>query len=156
MTNKFKANGKTYVVLDKMPIDSYIQYEKLSVQMAYGTTIPEFMKNLRKAYDLVNAQKFADSAVQMHNIMSGILKLDDKERYPYGLMICTLFIKEESKVKEKWTEEMGNKAIEDWITEGLDVGYFFQLAKSSILNLGKELSELVSQEAKKILEATND
>ena len=154
MNNKFKANGNTYVVLDKMPIDSYIQYEKLSVQMAYGTTIPEFMKNLRKAYDLVNAQKFADSAVQMHNIMSGILKLDDKERYPYGLMICTLFIKEESKVKEKWSEDLANKAINDWIEEGLDVGYFFQLAKSSILNLGKELSELVQQEAKKILETT--
>ena len=56
----FIANGKKYIISNSISVERYKEYEKLEPKLTYGVGFEELFRNVKKAYEAVNQQKFAD------------------------------------------------------------------------------------------------
>lgn len=126
----FTANGKIYYIESGMSIERYFMYEMLQIELGYQVSFKSMFDNLTRMYDLLNKMKFADSAVIVHNLLTGIKDIE-KRRIP-ALQMCALFVNEENEDRKVITDEMVERKIADWEAEGLDIIPFFQLATSSM------------------------
>jgi len=142
---KFEANGKTYHIRKSMSFERYRMYEKLQIEVGYGANFIQIYDNVKSAYELVNKSEFANTAVKLHNILSGIKNIESRQ-LP-ALRICSLFINAEGEDEKVITDEMIDEKIADWEAEGYDIFPFFQLAINSIPDFSlayKALSQLHS------------
>lgn len=128
----FMANGRKYFILDKITPTRYKEYEKLVPRLTFGLDFNEIFKNLQKAYDALNRQKFADSSVIIHNMMSGIAGVNDEKRVHPALMMAALIINREGEDPAKFDENMMLEKIQDWTVEGLDMMSFFEMSLNAI------------------------
>lgn len=151
---EFMANGKKYIISDKISINRYAQYQKILPQLTYGLSFDEIFKALRAAYDNLNKQKFADSSVIIHNLMNGISKVEETSRIHPALKIASMFINTESEDVKIYDEEIANKKIEDWMQEGYSMSDFFNLALSSIQGFREQYLEF-TEANKTINESAN-
>jgi hypothetical protein len=126
-TRDFTANGRKYIVENAISFQRWNEYQKLQVELGYSITFKELFEKLGEAYELLNSQKFADSAVCIRGIMKGISDIDAKET-PSALKLCALFINEENEDRRYINEDMINRKVDDWEKEGIDMNSFFQLA----------------------------
>lgn len=130
-TKYFECGGKKYYISDKM---SFIKFEKLSewsLEFGFSATFKDIFTQLKKLYELLNQTKFADSAIICHNIMSGIVKLEQKNNVAFR--ICALFILEEGENEIEYNEAKTNEKIDNWAKE-LDAAFFLNFAASTIPN----------------------
>lgn len=130
-TKYFECGGKKYYISDKM---SFIKFEKLSewsLEFGFSATFKDIFVQLKKLYELLNQTKFADSAIICHNIMSGIVKLEQKNNVAFR--ICALFILEEGENEIEYNEAKMNEKIDNWAKE-LDAAFFLNFAASTIPN----------------------
>jgi len=147
----FMANGKKYVISNSISVERYKEYEKLEPKLTYGVGFEELFRNVKKAYELVNQQKFADSAVVLHNIMSGIKEVEDSKRIHPALTMCSLVINVEGEESAIYSAEMVNNKVEDWTAEGLDMIDFFLLALKSIKGFRQTYLEFIQKESNQIV-----
>jgi hypothetical protein len=147
----FMANGKKYVISNSISVERYKEYEKLEPKLTYGVGFEELFRNVKKAYELVNQQKFADSAVVLHNIMSGIKEVEDSKRIHPALTMCALVINLEGEESSIYSSEMVNNKVEDWTAEGLDMIDFFILALKSIKGFRQTYLEFIQKESSQIV-----
>lgn len=129
---KFTANGNVYFIEDHISISRWNRYEELQLEVAYGTNVKAMQEKLGEVYDLINQQKFADAAVHLHNIRVGVEQLTDDTRYNAVVRMCALIINREGEDRRYISEEIMLQKINDWETEGYDMGSFFAIAISSI------------------------
>ena len=139
-TKPFKANGKTYVKSSSLTVDEWKEYELLQAHTGFGMDFGSMMNRLKDIYELVNKTKFADASVKLHNMMTGIADKIEKREHP-ALMICTLFLNEDCK-REKWSEDVAERKINDWKEEGIDIACFFQLAAALVPEFLANLEEI--------------
>jgi len=125
-TKPFTANGKTYVKHTSLTVDEWKEFELLQANVGFGMDFGNVMNRLKDTYALINKTKFADAAVKLHNLMSGIAEKIEKREHP-AMMICTLFLHEKDN-RQKWSEDIALEKINDWKEEGIDAACFFQLA----------------------------
>jgi hypothetical protein len=145
---KFKANGRNYTIVDKIPLAYYKKYQQLVPRLTYGASFDTVFQNLKKAFTLLNEKRFADSAVTIHNIMSGIAEVEDNNRNDSALLICTLIIVRDDEKFDKFDPDLANAKIADWAAEGYDVDGFFQLALISIQNFRGTFVEFIQEQMK--------
>lgn len=155
-TKSFEANGKKYTVSEKISVERFIQYEKLVPELTFGLSFEQIYSNLRKAFELLNKQKFADSSVVIHNIMNGISSIEDEKRAHPALLMASLVINRQDEDVRVYDEFIALDKINDWQLEGLDMLGFFDLSLSSIqgfkttlIKYTQEQAELISEEIQK-------
>jgi len=136
----FIANGTEYFVEYEINVDRFILYEKLQGEVGFGIDFKSMFGKMKEFWDLYNKQKFADGAVIIYNLMTGISRNLEK-RYPPVMLLCTLFINTKDEDRMKWNEDLANKKIEDW--KEYDVKGFFQLAVSLITGFGEAYNEVI-------------
>ena len=130
-TQYFNCSGKKYYISDKL---SFIKFEKLSewsLEFGFSATFKDLFAGLKKQYDLLNQMKLADAIVINHNLMTGIVNLEQK--YNVAFRICALFILEEGENEVEFNEAKINEKIDNWSRE-YDAGFFLNFAASLIPN----------------------
>ena len=146
----FTANGNVYMKTDKICMERWEEYEKLSPRLTFGIGFEEIFKGLSKAFSLLNKQQFADASVIIHNLMSGIKDANDEKRIHPSLLMCALVINREGEDTGVFNKEVQLSKISDWQKEGLDIVPFFSLAQRSILGFKETYLEYISREAVRI------
>ena len=152
---KFSANGNNYVVMDSIPLARYVIVREAGIKIIEGVdSIFDLIRELKAAYELLNKSKFADSAVKIHNIMTGLNDVS-LHQTPAAFIICACMIAKEGEDISDCTQEMIDAKINDWSVEGYDAESFFHLALQFIpglVNLYKQSSQNTSQTINEVLQ----
>lgn len=128
----FMANGRRYFISDKITVNRWKEYEKLQARLTYGVDFDSMFKTLSKVYSALNEKKFADCAVMVHNLMSGIKDANDDSRLHPALLMSALLINFEDEDVGVYNEQTQLEKIKDWQAEGLDILGFFAFALNAI------------------------
>jgi hypothetical protein len=121
----FECGGRKFYVKESLGFERYVELQKLNLEFGFSGSFYDIYKNVKTAFDYLNAMKPAEGAVVLHNILKGIVSLDDKE-IP-ALKICALFIDEEGEDPTVYDEGKMKEKIDCWSKE-CEVIPFFQLA----------------------------
>lgn len=124
-TPSFTCGDRKFYLSEKLSFARFMELQKLILEFGFSTSFMDMYKNIRLAYDHLNNLKFADGAVVLHNMMYGIIQVDDK-RDP-AMTISALFINEEGEDLTKYDEAKIKDKIDCW-KEELDVSPFYKLA----------------------------
>jgi hypothetical protein len=128
-TTLFECGGKKYRIDKTLSFNRFEKLREFSLEFGFSANLTDIMKGLRKAWDQLNVSKFAETAVSIHNLMTGIVNLEQKN--DISLRIASLFINEESEDITVYNEEAMNDKIAIWGKE-LDVAFFFTFAISIV------------------------
>jgi hypothetical protein len=121
----FECDGRKFYVRDSLSFNRYKELQKLNLEFGYSANFAETFKQIRTAWDHLNNLKLAEAAVVLHNVMYGVVSLDEKD--DPALRMCALFIDEEGEDATVYDEGKMREKIECWSKE-LSVAPFFQLA----------------------------
>src|SRR5512133_2870536 len=125
----FECDGRKFALAESISFARFMELQKLILEFGFSANFQDMFKNLRIAYDHLNSLRLADGAVVLHNMMYGIIKLDDKE--DSALKIASLFINEEGEDVTVYDEAKTKDKINCWSKE-LDVTPFYNLAVSLV------------------------
>lgn len=125
----FECGGRKFYVRDTLSFARYRELQKLNLEFGFSSTFQDIFKNIRLAWDQLNATRLGEAAVILHNIMYGVVSLEDKE--DPGIRMCALFIDEEGEDPTIFDEAKMRDKIECWSKE-LSVTPFFQLAANLV------------------------
>lgn len=126
----FECDGEKWYIEDSISFDRYMKLEEIALEFGYSASFVDIFKNLRKMWDLHNQMKFAETAVILHNMMKGIVSLEDKKQ-DAALRICALFINTENEDRAEYNETKMLEKIQRWGKE-CNVRPFFHLAGSVV------------------------
>ena len=129
---EFVANGKKYLVQEKISVARYELYEKFGVEATFGTSLVELFHNLNKVFELLNKSQPANAASLLHNVLIQLAAAADGKKMQSALKFCTLFITTEQEDLTTWSEELAAEKLADWNTEGYEAFSFFVLAASLV------------------------
>ncbi len=128
-TKYFDCQGEKFMISESI---SFIRFEKLqefSLEFGFSATFKDIFTNLRKQYDLLNQQKLADAIVLNHNIMKGIVNLEQKHNVMFR--ICALFINSDDEEIVEYDEAKMSRKIDLWGKE-YDANFFLNFAISTV------------------------
>jgi hypothetical protein len=129
-TNKsFECGGKKFYLKESLGFMRYRELQKINMEFGYSATFQDIFTHIKQAWDLLNATKLGEAAVVLHNIIYGIVSLEEK-RDP-ALRLCALFIDEEGEDPTVYDPAKMEEKIECWGKE-LDTLPFFQLASNIV------------------------
>lgn len=144
-TKEFEANGRKYIISDKISIERYMEYQKLSPLLTFGTNFEEMFIQLKKAYNHLNKQNFADSSVIIHNLLTSVASVEQTSRVHPALKMAALFVNRENEDCAVYNEELTNDKINDWTKEGFNISDFFTLALNSISGFRQAYQEYIEK-----------
>jgi hypothetical protein len=133
-TSKHKYTFKTWLTFDE-----WREFENYEFQTGMGATFENVFRGLVKTYESMNDKKFADTAVHIHNLISGIKEKMEKRWHP-ALIICTLFTIRDGDEDRVWSEALANEYIEDW--KEYEVNGFFSLAVGLVRGFSEAYEEI--------------
>ena len=123
----FIADGRKFIITDSLPIDYFMEFERLQNTMGFNMTFKQIFDKLKDIYTVLNSNKILDAGIKLHNLMSGIAERVDGKLHP-ALEICALFIVEEGEDRNVYSKEVSKSKIDAWRKEGYDMQDFFTLA----------------------------
>lgn len=130
----FTANGKTYVKSSSISFQRYGWMERLNLEVAYGRTVEQVFADQKRAFELLNAQKFAEAAVSIDTSMRGIAGVADGRVHPV-MRLCLLFWNREGEDVAIMTDELMASKVADMEASGIDFSFFFGQALSTVPGL---------------------
>lgn len=125
----FECGGKKFYIKDSLSFARYRELQKINLEFGYSATFHDIFKHVKEAWDFLNQTKLGEAAVVLHNIMYGVVSLEEK--HDPALRLCALFIDEEGEDPTVFNEAMINAKIDCWASE-LAVDPFFQLAANLV------------------------
>ena len=128
-TKHFECQGRKFYVRDSLSFARYREMQKINLEFGYSATFHDVFKNIKTAWDYLNQTKLGEAAVVLHNVMYGIVALEDKD--DPAIRLCALFIDEEGEDPTVYDEGKMREKIECWGGE-LDTLPFFQLAANLV------------------------
>ena len=150
----FECGGRKYTVTpDKLSFARYRELQKINLEFGYSVTFNDLFKNIRTAWDLLNAVKLGEAAVVLHNIMYGVVSLEEKDDPAWR--ICALFINEEGEDVSTYDEGKMREKIDVWGKE-LDALPFFHLAADLTLGWREGYRQLIQDGLKKAEEKPDE
>ncbi len=123
----FECSGRKFYVKESLSFMRYKELQKLNLEFGYSANFHETFKKIRVAWDHLNNLRLGEAAVELHNIMYGVVSLDEKD--DPALRLCALFIDEEGEDATIYDEGKMSEKIACW-AESCDVAPFFQMAAS--------------------------
>lgn len=157
---KFKANGKEYVIEDKLSISRSIEAAKLELEL-FDLSTKNLKNILISAYNDLNGNnkerivKFADAAVKIHNIVNKLEKNLKFEELPV-LRYCALYVNSEGEDRRTISEEQITKKVTDWQEEGLEFMGFFLLALNALPSVRKDYIKFIQDISEKSRSEENE
>ena len=127
----FECGGRKFTVKESLSFVRYRELQKLNLEFGYSANFAETFKQIRTAWDHLNNLKLAEAAVVLHNVMYGVVSLDEKD--DPALRMCALFIDEEGEDGTLYDEGRMKEKIDCWGRE-LAVTPFFQYAANLVPN----------------------
>lgn len=127
----FECQGRKFYVRDSLSFARYREMQKINLEFGYSATFHDIFKNIRAAWDLLNQTKLGEAAVVLHNVMYGVVSLEEKD--DAAIRLCALFIDEEGEDPTVYDEGKMREKIDCWSKE-LDTLPFFQLAANLVPN----------------------
>lgn len=127
--SSFECNGKTYYIHSGLSIERFCEYQILEKEAGMSTNFKSLFNHVKAAYEDLNQMKVADASVKLHNIMSGVARLEERE--PTLLKICALFMNVEGEDITIINNDIVMRKIEDWKKE-YDVRDFFSFALATV------------------------
>lgn len=121
----FECGGRKFYKKDSLSFTRYKVLQEINLEFGFSANFHDIFKQLRVAWDHLNNLRLGEAAVTIHNIMYGVVSLDEKD--DPALRMCALFIDEEGEDPTKYDEGKMREKIQCW-GEELDVSPFFQLA----------------------------
>lgn len=152
---KFEANGKSYVIEDRLSIMRSIESAKIEAEL-FDLNMKTIKGQLISAYNDLNGTnkdktvKFADAAIKIHNLVNKIDKNINFKDAPI-LKYCALFINHDGEDRRTIDNERIEAKINDWQEAGLDMSGFFLLVLSVLPHVKKDFSKFMDD----ILQAKN-
>jgi len=125
--SSFECGGKTWIISKTLSFERYKKLQEYILEFGFSATFSDIFKQVRKAWDYLNGLKLAEGAVVLHNVLSGISKLETK--YDVSFRIAALFINTEGEDLADASDEHIASKIEVWSKE-LDAIPFFHFAAS--------------------------
>lgn len=125
----FECGGRKFYVKDSLSFARYREMQKINLEFGYSATFHDIFKNVRTAWEFLNKTQLGEAAVILHNIMYGVVSLEDKD--DAALRLCALFIDEEGEDPTVYDEAKMKEKIDCWGRE-LSVLPFFQLASNIV------------------------
>lgn len=131
----FKANGKTYYILNPkegLPLRRQRELEKMSVVVPFNAGLGEVISSLSRMKRICNTLigskegNFTGLVEEIVNLERGLS--ESNRKWQASLIMCTLFIYEPGEDLKTWDIDQANRKIEDWAVEGLIEDDFFTLA----------------------------
>ena len=149
-TNEFVANGNKYIVKSKISVARFKEYEKLVPQLTMGIGFDEMFASLKKAYGHLNSPqpKPLDAGIIIHNLMNGIVGINENKRIHPALKMAALVIDREDENPANYDEQLMQDKIADWQKEGLDMISFFDLSLNSIQGFNERLIQFTQEKEK--------
>lgn len=152
---KFEANGRNYIIEDRLSIFRAVEASKMEFEL-FDLTAINVKNQLIFAYNDLNGNnkektvKFADASVKIHNLVT---KIDKNFNFKdlAVLRYCSLYINEEGEDRRTITPEGINQKIEDWQEAGFEITGFFLLVLSVLPSVRKDFNkymEDISSESK--------
>ena len=144
---KFEANGKNYIVEDKLSISRAIMASKLELEL-FELNAKTLKNGLIGAYNDLNGNnkektvKFADASIKIHNLVTKFDKNLNFKDVPV-LRYCALYVNEEKEDRRTITEEQIEEKINDWQEGGLEYSGFFLLVLSVLPSVKKDFSRFM-------------
>jgi hypothetical protein len=129
---EFTVNGKVYRRSTSLSTQRYGWMRFLQQELEYGLDAVDAFKANKKAFELLNQQKFAEAAVLIHANMTGAAKIADRSPSAMIKLFC-LFWNTEGEDKRIMTEDLMAEKVKD--IEGLDISFVFRSAASSVPGL---------------------
>lgn len=134
---EFKANGKTYYILNPkegLPLRRQRELEKMSVVVPFNAGLGEVLASLQRMKQVCNTlvgtsketPNFTGLIEEIVNLERGLN--ESSRKWQASLIMCTLFIIEPGEDLKTWSIDHANRKIEDWAAEGLIEQDFFILA----------------------------
>jgi hypothetical protein len=108
----FECQGRKFYVKDTLSFARYREMQKINLEFGYSATFHDIFKNIRTAWEFLNQTKLGEAAVVLHNIMYGVVSLEDKD--DPALRLCALFIDEEGEDSTVYDEGKMREKIECW------------------------------------------
>ena len=84
----FECGGRKFFVRDSLSFARYRELQKINLEFGYSATFHDLFKNIREAWDFLNQTKLGDAAVVLHNVMYGVVSLEEKD--DPALRMCAL------------------------------------------------------------------
>lgn len=150
---KFKANGKNYIVEDKLSISRAIMASKLELEL-FELNAKTLKNGLISAFNDLNGNnkektvKFADASIKIHNLVTKFDKNLNFKDVPV-LRYCALYINEEKEDRRTISEEQIEEKIQNWQDGGLEYSGFFLLVLSVLPSVKKDFSKFMEATLKK-------
>ena len=123
----FECGGRKFYIKESLSFARYRELQKLNLEFGFSASFQDIFTKLREIWDLLNKLKIADAIVLLHNVMFGVVALEEKDAS--ALRLCALFIDEEGEDPTVFDEGKMREKIECWGKE-LDTLPFFQMANS--------------------------
>jgi hypothetical protein len=121
----FECQGEKFTIANSLSFNRFEKLQEFSLEFGFSATFKDMMMGLRKQYDLLNQQKLADAIVLNHNLMKGIVALEQKHNVAFR--ICALFINTDDEDPTEYDEAKMSRKIDIWAKE-FDVGFFLHFA----------------------------
>ena len=125
----FECGGRKFYLRESLSFTRYRELQKINLEFGYSATFHDLFKRIREAWDLLNATKLGEAAVVLHNVMYGVVNLNEKD--DPALRLCALFIDEDGEDPTVFDEGKMAEKIECWGKE-LAVDPFFHLAANLV------------------------
>lgn len=146
---RFEANGKTYLIEERISTQRWKAWRKIQVPLMFGVTIDVVFKRIKEAYTLLNKKEseIIEAGIILHNLMTTIKDIDDESRVPDVVQLCALFINTPEEDRRTISESQIREKCRDWEDAGVDIQSFFLFAINSIPNfqpLYEQLTQNIS------------
>lgn len=125
----FECQGRKFYVKESLSFARYREMQKINLEFGYSASFHDLFKNIKTAWDYLNATKLGEAAVVLHNVMYGVVNLEDKD--DPALRLCALFIDEEGEDPTIYDEAKMREKLDCWSKE-LDILPFFQQAANLV------------------------
>ena len=125
----FECDGRKFYLKEVPSFDRYREMQKICLEFGFSATFQDIFKNVKVAWDYLNAAKLGEAAVILHNIMYGVVALEEK--YDASFRLCALFIDGEGEDSTVYDEGIMREKIECWNRE-LSPLPFFHLASNLV------------------------
>ena len=145
--------GRYNIIRPGQPLGIIRFTELQKMKLVFGTarTVAALVEALRGIQKVLGADKsFADIRTEailgINSILQGLIDTS-KQRFDYGLYLCTLFIYRDGHDPKQWDMATAESYIEDWAAEGLSELDFFSFALLALGELRRHIQEVKEQEA---------
>lgn len=131
------GSGKTYYIVDSLPVDYWIQSQMLIPEVTYGVDFKSLHGTLKGAYSALTSGNEMMKGVRLagdmlYNQMHAIGQFGSEKRNHPVLKMAGLWCQTEDEDISQYDDKLNERKVEDFRSSGIDMNDFFLLCSVKI------------------------